>query len=599
MKRTRTISRATWLVLMLVIALPLLGVVAHADARAAFTVQLLGFNDFHGYTDPPGGTMAAADPAGGEPLRLPAGGAAYLAALVQQLRARNPNTTLVAAGDLIGASPLVSALFHDEAAIESLNRMGLAYSAVGNHEFDKGLAELQRIQRGGCHPQGRIGIDTCIIEGRYDGARFRYLAANVVDTRSGKTVFPSHAIQTYSDGRRRYRVAFVGLVLKGTPAIVAPAGIAGLAFLDEASAVNRLVPSLHKRGVDAIVVLVHQGGMTTGLYDDASCPGLSGDILPIVNALDPAVDLVISGHTHRAYTCSALARDGRTRIPLTSAGDYGRVLTRIELRFPPRGSRDHAHARATVTAHNLAVVNDRAPNPLPAVYPTLSADAAQSRLIATYDALAAPLTNRLVGRITADITRQPNEAGESALGDLIADAQLAQTAGEDSGRAVLALMNSGGIRADLIAAQISGDEQPGEITYGEAFNVQPFYNTLVTMTLTGSQLKTVLEQQWLDQASPRILQVSQGFRYRYDDRQPPGSKVIADSITLNGEPVRPDLRYRVTVNSYIADGGDRYPEFRNGQDRTGGALDLDALTAYFARHTPLSPAPQDRVQRLP
>lgn len=574
------------------------GTEVQSDSSGRFTIQLLGFNDFHGYTDPPGGTIAAPDPSGGAPVRLSVGGSAYFASLIKQLRAGNPNTTVVAAGDLIGASPLASALFHDEATIESLNRMGVAFSSVGNHEFDKGLSELKRIQNGGCYAQGTVGVDTCILDGKFDGAAFKYLAANVVDSRTGKTIFPSHAIKTYTDGKHVYRVAYVGLVLKGTPAIVSPTGVAGLDFLDEAATVNKLVPELRKRRVDAIVVLIHQGAFTTGLYNDASCPGLTGDILPIVNALDPAVDLVISGHTHQAYECSALARDGRKQIPLTSAGFYGRFITDIQLSFNTRYNRRKGHDVAGITTQNIAVVNDRAPNPLPSVYPTLPADPAQVALVNTYDALAAPLTNRIIGRITADITRTPNAAGESALGDVIADAQLAQTAGDGVGKAVVALMNSGGIRADLLATQISGGEQIGEITYGEAFNVQPFYNTLVTMTLTGSQLKTVLEQQWLGQVSPRFLQVSQGFAYSYDDSQPAGSKVVAGSITINGVPVLPDQSYRVTVNSFMAGGGDNYLELKNGTDRLGGALDIDALTAYFAAHAPVAPGPQNRVLRV-
>ena len=566
---------------------------ARGAAPHEVSVRLLAFNDFHGYTEPPGGTVPAPDPAGGAPVRLSVGGSAYLASLIEQRRAGHPNTTVVAAGDLIGASPLASALFHDEAAIESLNRMGLALSSVGNHEFDKGVAELERLQRGGCHPQGTVGVDTCILEGRFKGASFQYLAANVVDARTRRPIFPSHAIRTYRDGRRRIRIAYVGLVLRGTPAIVSPSGIAGLAFLDEASTVNRLVPTLRKRGADAIVVLIHQGATTTGLHDDASCPGLGGDLLPIVSAFDPAIDLVISGHTHQAYRCRALARDGRTAIPITSAGSYGRFLSEIDLRFAPQGS----GRPLSISVRNLPVVNDRAPSPLPAVYPSLAPDAAQRALIDTYDALAAPLTHRVVGHIAADITRTPNAAGESALGDLIADAQLAQTAGDGAGGAVIALMNSGGIRADLIAAQISGGEPIGDITYGEAFNVQPFHNALVTMTLSGRQLKAVLEQQWLDQAMPRLLQVSQGFSYRYDERAPAGSKVIAESMMLNGLPVRADASYRVTVNDYLADGGDRFPALREGSDRLTGALDIEALTAYLAAHSPLVPEPQNRVLR--
>lgn len=553
-------------------------------------LKLIGLNDFHGNLSPPGGTTRAPDP--GNPaltVALPTGGVEFLATQVAQLKAANPFNVVVGAGDLVGASPLVSALFHDEPSVLALDQLGLEFSSVGNHEFDDSAAELKRLQNGGCFPGGTIGTDTCI-DGRFPGARFRYLAANVLDQSTGRPFFPATGIKRFDLGNgRSFKVGFIGLVLRGTPNIVTPAGVAGLSFLDEASTANAQVAELRRQGAKAIVVLIHEGGVTTGLYDDQSCPGLSGDILPIVDQLDPAIDVVISGHTHNAYICR---RNGRL---LTSAGAFGRVVTDIDLTLDR-----NTGAVVASQARNIAIVNDTLPNPAPAAYPTLSRDAAETALVTRYNNQVAPLANRVVGTITADITRVTNAAGESALGDVIADAQLAATAPAPLGGAVVALMNPGGIRTDLLFTQISGGEQPGEVTYGESFTVQPFGNSLVTMTLTGAQLKTALEQQFDNPTAgqSRILQISNSLRYSYDAAQPVGSKVIATSIRINGVVVDPAQSYRVTVNSFLATGGDRFFVLADGNNRLGGAVDIDAQTDYFTANNPLSPGPVDRIKRL-
>jgi len=527
-------------------------------------VQLLAINDFHGNLEPPSGSSGRIlTPTG----NVNAGGIAYLATHIKALEATNPRTLVVSAGDLIGASPLLSALFHDEPTIEAMNSLGLDFNAVGNHEFDEGGAELLRMQNGGCHP-----TDGCLDGDGFAGADFQFLAANVVREDNGKTVFPAYKMRSFAGAK----IAFIGVVLEGTPTIVTPAGVAGLDFLDEASTVNALVPGLKAKGIETIVVLIHEGGFQTGLYDQ--CTGISGPVFDIVNALDDEVDVVISGHTHQAYDCSI---DGKL---VTSASSFGRLVTDIDLTI------DRTTGEVTsMAANNVIVTRD------------VAADAAETALIARYNVIAAPLANRVIGSITSDITRTATTAGESALGDVIADAQLEATAPAGFGEAVVAFMNPGGIRADMIFAQISGGELPGEITYGESFTVQPFGNSLVTMTLTGAQIETLLEQQFAGcgAASNRILQVSDGFSYTWVTSALPCDKVDPTTIKINGVTVGPTASYRVTVNSFLADGGDSFPVLVQGTNRLGGAVDTDALEAYFVANSPVAPGPQDRITRLP
>lgn len=536
-------------------------------------MQLLAFNDFHGNLKPPAGGLRLPDPVDpAATLLLPAGGVEYLSTQIKQLKAQNPRSTVVAAGDLIGASPLISSLFHDEPAIEALNQLGLEFSSVGNHEFDDGSSELLRVQRGGCFGQGQASATSCV-RGPFAGAAFQYLAANVLDARSGRSLLPGYAIKRFDvGGGRSLSVGFIGLVLKTTPAIVTPTGVDGLRFVDEASAANALVPELRAAGVEAIVVLIHEGAMTSGAYNDKRCPDLSGDVLPIADALDPAIDIIVSGHTHNAYNCR---RNGRV---LTSASSFGRVLTQIRFKLD-RITRDVI----VDSVDNQVIVNDTAPNPAPQHYPALARDPAQTEIVDFYRDRVAPLENRVVGRISGDLLRAPNESGESTLGNVIADAFLAATRERRSGGAVLAFTNPGGLRTDLLAAQISGGEAPGEVTYGELAAVQPYGNTLTTLTLTGAQIKMLLEQQFPPwQTAPKFLQASAGLRYRYDPSRADNDRIDAASLTIAGKRVQPKARYRVTVNNFLAAGGDGFTVLRNGRDALGGPLDIDALLAYFA-----------------
>lgn len=532
-----------------------------AAKPATVNVQILAVNDFHGNLEPPAGSS-------GRIGTINAGGVEYLATHIASLRATNPNTVVVSAGDMIGATPLLSALFHDEPTIEAFNLIGLDYNAVGNHEFDEGAAELLRMQYGGSHP-----IDGDLDGDPFYGANFRYLAANVVRQDNGKTIFPAYKMRSFAGAK----VAFIGMTLEGTPTIVTPSGVAGLDFLDEADTVNALVPKLKEKGIETIVVLIHEGGFPSGGYNE--CPGISGPIVDIVNRLDDEVDVVISGHTHQAYNCVL------NNKLVTSAASFGRLVTDIDLIL----DRDSGEVIA-MSANNVIVTRD------------VPKDSLLTTLIAKYNAIAAPLANRVIGSITANITRTNNAAGESALGDVIADAQLAATAPVGFGEAVVAFMNPGGIRADLTYAGSAAGEGDGNVTYGEAFAVQPFGNSLVTLSLTGAQIDTLLEQQFAGcgtQTANRILQISNGFSYSWSASAPACNKVDPASIMLNGATVDLNTTYRVTVNSFLADGGDNFLVLRDGTDRLGGEVDLDALEKYFVANSPVAPGPQNRITVLP
>jgi 5'-nucleotidase len=517
-------------------------------------VQVLAVNDLHGHLEPPAGATGQVR-VGQE--RVDAGGAAFLARHLATQRATHPNTVVVAAGDLIGGSPLLSALFHDEPTIEALNLAGLELAAVGNHEFDEGTAELRRMQAGGCHPK-----EGCQDGTPFDGARFQFLAANVT-TEEGRTLFPPHAVRTFEG----VKVAFIGMTLEGTPEIVDPVGVAGLRFRDEVETVNALVPELKRQGVEAIVVVVHEGGLQAGSYD--GCEGISGPIVAIAQGVDDEVDALITGHTHQAYNCVI---DGKR---VTSASSYGRLFTDLDLVL------DAATGEVVEsTARNVIVTRDVEPHP------------EVTALVERYKGLAAPLRLRVIGRVT-EVLRQPDArrwpSGESTMGNTIADSQREATRAPERGGAQVAFMNPGGIRAELDA---------GDVTYDEAFTVQPFGNTLVTMTLTGAQLHTLLEQQWREDGHTRILQPSQGFSYTYKASAPVGQKVDAASLMLDGARVEPAKRYRVTVNSFLATGGDGFLVLAEGTERVGGPVDVDALEAWLRQNQPLSPPDTRRITRV-
>ena len=513
-----------------------------AGAGPTVEVKVVAFNDFHGNLGVPKPWKTKAGD-------VDSGGIGYFAAHIARLRAENPNSVVVSAGDLIGASPLTSSLFHDEPTIEAMNMLGLDINGVGNHEFDEGPKELVRMKVGGCHPE-----DGCETGHEFEGARFAFLAANVVDEHSNKHLFPPYEVRELAG----VPVAFIGMTLENTPAFVPPV-VKGLQFLDEAETVNHLVGKLRGEGVEAIVVVVHEGGFAPGDYDE--CGGISGPIVDIVKRLDPEVDLVVSGHTHQAYNCEI---EGRR---VTSAGCYGRVITDIDLTLDTK-TRDVVKVRA----ENVLVTHDLSPSP------------ALEGLGQHYAAAAAPLAHRPIGALSAPIVKDENEHGESPLGSVIADAQLAATRAPDKGAADLAFMNTGGIRTGL--------DRAGPVTYEDLFAVHPFGNSLVTVTLTGAQLLAALEEQWTEDRV-RFLQPSSTLRYQWTAEAVEGRHVVAGSVSVGGEPLELARGYRVTLNNYLADRG----VFKVGQDPLPGVLDIDALEAYVVTHSPLAPAAPGRLQR--
>jgi 5'-nucleotidase len=558
-----------------------------AEGRAAHAT-LLSFNDFHGYLEPPTGSSGTVN-------GVPAGGAEYLATAVSGLRTRahrSGRTVLtVGAGDLVGASPLISAAFHDEPTIEAMDTLGLDLSSVGNHEFDEGVTELRRLQSGGCHP-----VDGCADGDGYAGAGFGYLAANVVDRDSRKPILPPYAIRTIAG----VRVGFIGATLEGTPSIVNPAGISGVEFLDEADTANRYAAEMRRRyGVRAFVLLVHQGGLQNpppAPLDVDGCANFTGDIGGIVSRLRPEFGLVVSGHTHRYYSCALPNSRGESVV--TSAGSFGVLVTDIDVALDRRTRRF-----ASILAHNVVVENgvrnpdgsyqrDETGN---FVRNPALVDPAMKALVDKYRAAVAPIAGRMVGRITADIPSAAGATGERPLGDVIADGFGEYTPGAD-----LALMNPGGIRADLVYAPSGPSDPPGSVTYGEVFTVQPFNNLVVTLTYTGAQLKAVLEQQFAgcdgQGSTTRILQVSRGVTYTYDTGRPCGSRV--SDLRLDGRLVSPADPLRVTTNDFLANGGDGFTRLTAGTARTTApGFDVDALVAYLGRHSPVAPPPLDRITK--
>ena len=557
-------------------------------------IALIGFNDFHGHLEAPQQSLRVPGPGG--TVALQAGGVATLASAIATLKARTPHHAVVSAGDLVGASPMVSSLFLDEPTVEAMNLIGLDFNAVGNHEFDRGWRELLRLQHGGCE-QFTLRAP-CQISQPFGGARFGFLAANVQRT-DGQALLPATGTKRFAEDGASVTVGFIGMTLRATPALVAPSGVAGLRFADEAATANAQAAQLRAQGADIVVLALHEGGSTTAGILEASCAGLSGAIVPILERLDSTVDVVVSGHTHQAYVCDYASVNPQRPFLLTSAGQHGTLLTDIALRFDT-GTRRlvHKSARnvvvhaANASANQGSTANAAAP-PGAQLYPVFAPDARLLDLIAPYQAAAAPLAQRPVGQMAGNATRREAMSGESALGNLIADAQWWATRAPENGGAELSFMHAGGIRADL-----APDDQ-GLVRYGQLFAVQPFGNNLVVQTLTGAQIRALLEQQF-DRATSasertRVLSVSQGFSYRYDLSQPPGART--SEVLLHGEPLQDGRGYRVAVSSFLAGGGSGYPVLAQGRDMLGGVLDLEALEAYFRSASPVAVPATDRIAR--
>jgi 5'-nucleotidase len=654
-----------------------------ADYRGALTrritVKIIGFNDYHGNLQSPGtfgvNTLV---PVANRPA---VGGAEYLAAFVAKLKAGNPRNVVVGAGDFIGASPLISGLFYDEPAVETLNRIGLEFNAVGNHEFDKGPAELLRLQKGGCKTtNGAPDPNSCRgaevgTSVPFEGAKFWWLSANVFKTDTGRPLLPPYGIKEFRNGDQPVQVAFIGMTLENTPAIVTPTGVAGLEFRDEADTVNALIPELRKRKVDAIVVLVHQGAFQNRLTATApinsdingctgdlkNVDGSESDIREIVARLDDAVDLVISGHTHAAYNCSVNTIDvtgttlqdavttprptglpnkaGRL-VPVTSASSFGRVLTDIDLtvEVPVYDWMEALWKKRRVVA--VSPTNRLVDQTDAVAAAWVVANPNVKQIVDGYNTAVSPLANSVIGTIVTPVNSTADSGGTQPAGALIADAQLQATQPAALGGAVMAFMNPGGVRDQGFVDYSPPDATyPHDVTYGEAFRVQPFGNSLVTMTLTAQQIKNLLEQQFvgcLGQANQRILQIANGLKYSWRFTQPapstnnpscdfvqdvaftptdlsnPAAPVVlgpTEQIVLQGVVQNPTKTYRVTVNNFLATGGDGFTVLVDGGSPLGGAQDIDALVAYLTAFKAPGPAydranaavvgPQPRVTQLP
>jgi 5'-nucleotidase len=538
-------------------------------------VQLLAFNDYHGHLD--SNTPGAAGGA-------PAGGSEFLSTHLSRLREGHRNSLTVAAGDLIGGTPFLSGLFHDEPSVESLNAMGLDVSSVGNHEFDEGVTELHRMQDGGCHP-----VDGCYFpDDPYAGADFPWLAANVTNDQTGDTALPPYWVKKFQGAR----VGFIGMTLEGTDQLVAQSGIRGWSFEDEVETANALVPELRRKGVQAIVVLLHEGGLPAGGGVD-DCVGISGPIVDIAAGLHSEIDAVVTGHTHQPYNCVIDDPAGDPRR-VTSAFSFGRVVSEINLTID-RVTGDVR--RDTVTAVNHIVTQD------------VPRDPALTAVLDKWRPLASVIGNEPVGEITANITRAftgpaEDRGAESNLGNMIADAQLWAT--EVDNGAQIALMNPGGLRADLLFAQSPVGEGDGVVTYGEAFDVQPFGNLLTTIPMTGAQIVDVLEEQCQPAGASRPflhLGVSDGFTYDLQRTISAGTctSVTVSNVRLDGVALDPNATYQVTVNNFLVDGGDNFGTFADVDPslRVGAGIDLDALIAYLGAEGPIAPPGTDRVTELP
>ncbi|MBM0169555.1 bifunctional metallophosphatase/5'-nucleotidase [Altererythrobacter sp. C41] len=535
------------------------------------TVKIVGLNDFHGNLEPLSRPIGLTDDAGAQHA-VRAGGAAYLASAVAKYRTGGDYSLVIAAGDLIGGSPLVSSLFLDEPAIGAMNRIGLDFNAVGNHEFDRGWRELKRMQDGGCDKHGLR--NPCAVERDFGGADFSFLAANVL-TEGGTTLFPGYAIRRFGAGAREIAVGVIGLTLEETPTLVTPSGVAGLTFGDEAEAINALVPEIERQGADAIVVAIHQGLQPEPGTPLSGCGAIAGPLRAILERLDPRVDLVISGHTHRTYVCDFATVDPARAFTVSSAGYGGTLLTDIALTIDP------AVGEVTdVTARNVVVQNGG----IEGITPDPSFDVFQPdpelvAYVARYAQAAQAAEMRPVGRISGPAPDPGPATEETALGNLIADAQLFAT--RDAG-AQIALMNNSGVRAPIVP------DADGTVTFGDIYAAQPFGNALVTKSYTGAQLLALLEQQFDEDGFVQTFSVSEGFAFSYDMGRPAGRRVV--SATLEGEPIDPAATYRVTMNSFLAAGGDTFTVFADGADAVTGPTDLDAMEEYLSaaemRHLP-------------
>ncbi|MDR7295659.1 5'-nucleotidase [Pelomonas aquatica] len=533
---------------------PMLGALIAALLAGCATQQpgktseltLLSINDFHGNIQPAKPTPLMPrlpDPATGEVKPQPAGGVAYLATALAQLKAKNPDALVVAGGDLIGASPLISNLLRDEPTLAALSEFGISASALGNHELDAGLPELLRQARGECGPNG------CLWPG-YKGPGFPYLGANVLDANTGKPLLPTHVIQQAG----RLKVAVAGVATKDTPSVIVARAIQGIRFADEADTLNALVPQLKAAGAEVLVAVMHEGGVQAqgASANDPSyaCPTLTGRVQDIAKRLDPAYAVIIGGHTHQAYTCKI---NGRLVV---QAGSYGGWITETHLKLDADGRVLDAQA-----VNHPVLQSVYAPNP------------ALAELVARAAAMTEAARNKPVATLPSGATRHAKEPnGDAPLGNLIADSQLAFA--RKQGPADVAFMNLGGIRSDLVV------ERGKPTTMSDLLAIQPFGNDIIALTLNGQQLWDILQRQLPKAgAAPRMLQPSSTLRYHW--RAGADGKPELGEILLDGQPLNRTREYRVIVNNFLSEGGDEGGGFKHGRDRAVLGTDIDALVDWL------------------
>ncbi|WKX10427.1 bifunctional UDP-sugar hydrolase/5'-nucleotidase [Streptomyces sp. NL15-2K] len=542
-------------------------------------VQLLSFNDLHGNLEPPSGSSGRVTEVheDGTTKTIDAGGVEYLATHLRNAREGNKYSITAAGGDMVGASPLISGLFHDEPTIEALNKLELDVTSVGNHEFDEGARELARLQNGGCHP-----TDGCYTEEGFAGADFPYLAANVLDEKTGKPILKPYWVWKKKD----VKVGFIGVTLEDTPGVVSAEGVKGLKFKDEVETINKYAKVLQRQGVKSIVALIHEGGApASSAYNyDCDAPGagdgISGPIVDIAKNITPQVDALVTGHTHSAYVCTINDPAGKPRM-VTSAAAFGRLYTDTTLTYD-RWTGDIARTAVQSANHVVTRTVPKAPD--------------MTQLISKWNTLAAPIGNRAIGYISADI---PSSGTESPMGDLIADAQLAYGKELDP-ETDLALMNPGGVRAGLTYAA-KGSEGDGVVTYAEGFTVQPFSNTVNLQDFTGAQIIQILKEQvsGSNTAAPKILLPSTGLTYTLDMTKTGADRVVTDSVKLNGAAIDASATYRVATNSFLAGGGDGITTLGQGTNDLVGGDDLAALEKYLMANSsatnPIVPPVTNRI----
>ena len=541
-------------------------------ASSVARLQIIAFNDFHGHIGPDDqSVLPPGAPAGAQ--RVKAGGAAQFAAAIARLRAENPASAVVSAGDMISASPLISGYFLDEPTVRVMNSIRVDFNALGNHEFDRGKDELKRMQSGGC--ARFTTLEPCQVMPNFPGANFPFLAANTITT-EGKPLFAPYGIKALTVGGRTVKIGFVGLTLKGAADIVSPKGVAGLHFEDEAKTANALLPELRKQGADIFAVLIHQGGSMKAEGDPGDCATMIGDLPAILDKLDPAFDLVISGHTHQAYACTYRGHGADHPVLVSSAGQYGTLLTRISLDYDVK-----ARKLVSKTAENLVVTQD---GDIAAQQPEIAA------LVARYQAAGASVINRVVGRLAGPLTNAKDASGQSLAGNYIADAQFAAMAAPDKGGAQFALMNAGGVRAAITPAT------DGSVRFGDLYTAQPFGNMVMVKELKGADVKAAIEQQFTRSNPPMLTMVSRGFSYAYDKSKPEGQRVF--DLRLNGQPFDESATYRVAMNNFMAQGGDGNAAFANAPLIAEGPVDVDALEAYVTSHSGEPLPALDRIRNV-